>query len=668
MSKKAYPHLNSPLRIRNTVFQNRLMTGPGIPIFSQASEPYPCDGWIAHFAALAKTGVGAVMSIGTGVEAHFGEEENDGKDSGHMGCIDIMHPLSNQHRFAEIAETIKANGSIPVCQCMAPMSLVAGYDVSSDVWSEYVEGDGSMPVKAKELPTEKVYEVIEAFGENAALMKMLGFKMAQIHMAYRNMFAGRFLSRYTNKRTDEFGGSLENRARFARLVGEKIKERCGQDFLVGIAMTAIEPPEIYGDEGLTYEETTEFLKYIDGAIDVVSIREHQIDYAQGPGFRPIALPNRESHKVFAKYIRENNLNIKLAYVCGAHDLDDCEDLIASGDADIILSSRAYITNPDFAQKMVEGRNEDIVPCLRCSRCHHDKNDRWSTVCTVNPEFGFDTREQFMVTEPGEPKKIAVIGGGCAGMKFAMEACDRGHAVTIYEKAPALGGQLNLASIPYVKSFVKKFRDYLLRQVEKRDIKVVLNREIKPGELSGMYDYIIAAVGSEPIRPRIPGVENAMYFDYALTHLDEIKGDVVVVGGGEVGLECALEFVNRGHKAKCIEMQDILAPEVPPVHYRRPYREMWESLEDFSYSLNSTVTEIKKDGGRLAVVYKDGEGREVADVCDTVVIAVGTKSLYDEAMALCAGTDTLNYRMIGDCVDHGNISTVMRTAFYTARNI
>ena len=667
MKNNPYPHLNSPLRIRNTVFQNRLIIGPGVPGFAQASEPYPCDAFLASYGKYAKSGVGAVMSIGSSLEAHFDETENDSPDMGHMMRIDIMHPISNQHRFAEIAEIIKANGAVPICQCMAPPSLVSGYDVSAGVLSEYVEGDGSKPITGKEAPKELLHKVIDAFAENAALMKTLGFRMAEIHMAYRNMFAGRFLSRYTNKRTDEFGGSLENRARFPLMVCKAIKERCGEDFLVGVAITAEEPHDIYGEEGLTLEETCQYMKLADGIIDIISIREHQIDYAQGPGFRSTVLPNRPAYQVLSKYIRDNNLNIKLAYVCGAHDLDDCEDLITSGDADLILSSRAFITNPDLAVKMREGRNDDVVPCVRCSRCHHDKNDSWASVCTVNPHFAFEIREQFMTSEPTGVKNIAVIGAGCSGLKFAMEACDAGHKVTIYEKLDMLGGQLNLAGIPYVKTFLKKFRDYLVHQVEKRDIHVVLNTEIKPGDLDGRYDYIVTAIGSVPVIPNIPGIELGMPFDYALTHLNEVKGDVVVIGGGEVGLECALEFVRLGHKAKCIEMQSVLAPEVPPVHYRRPYREMWEALEDFSWSLNSTVTAVKKDGDKYSVVYKDEDGKDVSVACDTVVIAAGTRSLYDEALQLCTGTGS-NYRMIGDCVDHGNVPKAMRTAYFTAHNL
>ncbi len=654
MINKRYPHLNSPIMVRNTFFCNRLMAGPGIPIFAQSSENFPCDGWIANFAEKAKTGAGAVVSIGGAIEVHL----NDEPVQGHFPRIDFAD-MTAQHRFADIAEVIKAQGSIPVMQCMPPMGKLAGYDVSDDVWSEYVEGDGSYPVKGKECPKELLYEVAQDYGKSAELSKILGFKMVQIHMAYRNMFPGRFLSRFTNKRTDEFGGSLENRARFPLLICEEIKKACGDDFLISVAITAEEPG--YPD-GLTLGETCDFLRLAEGKIDIISIREHQIDFAQGLSFTEKKLPNRPAHRALSKFIRDNNIDIKLAYVCGAHDLDDCEDLIASGDADFILTSRAFLADPEFAVKMREGRNEDVVPCLRCSRCHHDNDDSWTSVCSVNPKFPFLHRMQHMVSAPGPKKKIAVIGGGCAGMKAAMECVDRGHDVTIYEKEPKLGGQLNLAGVAYVKWTLEKFRNYLAHQIEKRDIKVFLNTEVKPGQIDDDYDIIIVALGAVPLIPDIPGINNAMPFDYALTHPDEVKGDIVFIGGGEIAVENALHFIKMGHKAMCIEMKDKLAAECPPVHYRRPFRELWESTEGFSWELNSKVTAVSDSRD---VIYIDSDGEEKSVKADTVIIAAGTRGLTREAMAF-GGND--KFRFIGDCLNLGNIAMAMRTAYFTAHNI
>jgi len=273
-----YPHLNSPIRVRRTLFTNRLIAGPGLPIFAQSSENFPCEGWIGHFAEKARNGAGAVVGVGGSIEVHLNDEA---PDMGHFPRINLSD-MTVQHRFADIAEMIKAQASVPVMQCMPPMGKLAGYDVSDDQWSEYVEGDGSVPIKGKECPKELLYEIARDYAETAKLAKILGYQMVQLHMAYRNMFAGRFLTRFTNKRTDEFGGSLENRARFPLLICEEIKKACGEDFLISVAITAEEPG--YPD-GLTLEETCEFVKLAEGKIDILSLREHQIDFAQGPGSR-----------------------------------------------------------------------------------------------------------------------------------------------------------------------------------------------------------------------------------------------------------------------------------------------------------------------------------------------------------------------------------------------
>ena len=177
-----------------------------------------------------------------------------------------------------------------------------------------------------------------------------------------------------------------------------------------------------------------------------------------------------------------------------------------------------------------------------------------------------------------------------------------------------------------------------------------------------YDLVFVALGAVPLIPDIPGIEKALPFDYALEHPEAVVGDVVVIGGGEVGLECALQFVKQGHQAMCIEMKDILAAECPPVHFRRAYREMWESTPGFSWRLNSTVVAVG-DGGE--VTYVDAEGKESTVKADTVVVATGTRSLCDEALAF-GGNE--KFRLIGDCRSHGTIATAMRTAYFNAHNV
>ncbi len=653
MNETTYTHLRSPVKVGNLLFRNRLLAGPCVPVFGQSAEIWPSDAWIDCFASRARSGASAVVCCGMVAEIH----PSDDPVQGHMDKIDGMNP-NVQHRFAEIAEIVKAEGSIPFMQCMPPMGKLMGWDVSSDVLSEYVEGDGSVPVTGKEIPAKMLEEIAHDYGEVAALAKELGFQGVQIHMAYRHFLPGRFLSPHVNKRTDKFGGSLENRARFPMMVFDAIKKAAGSDMLIHISITAQEPFE----DGLKIEDTKRFLRLIQGKVDIVSVRGYQIDVAQGPHFINKPLPNREDYTLIADYLHKTNNDIKLAYVCGADDLDNCEELLASGDADLILASRAFVSNPNYAQLMLEGRGDDVVPCLRCNKCHQYKPHFWHNLCSVNPEYAISYRKNSLVNAPGTPKRIAIIGGGCAGMKAAMDLYDRGHEVEIFEKQDCLGGQLNIAGIPATKWTVKRFRDYLVHQIGKRDIKVSYNAKIEPGQLDGKYDTVFVAIGAEPFCPPIPGAQNLPTFKDAFEHPEQIVGNVIVIGGGEIGLELSIFLAKeKGHKVLCLEALPELAPTMAPVHFRRPYREMWESIENLSFSTNSLVTRI--EDGKVTYTLNKTEVHTVK--ADTVVLASGTRSLSEQALKF--GPDG-QYRIIGDCHSLGNIATAMRGAHFEACKI
>lgn len=651
MNETRYPYMLTPARVGKRIFRNRLLAGPCVPVFGQSAEIWPSDAWIECFVSRAKSGASGVVCCGMQAEVH----PSDDPAQGHMDKIDGLNPNA-QHRFAEIAEMLKAEGAVPFMQCMPPMGklMMNGYDVSEGIMSEYVEGDGSRPMPGHEIPAELLYEIAKDYGAIAALGKELGFQGVQIHMAYRHMLPGRFLSPSTNKRTDEFGGCLENRARFPLMVCEEIKKQAGEEMLVHISMTAEEPFE----DGLKLEDTLKFMELAEGKIDLISMRGYQIDAAQGPHFIEKELPNRDTYHKVSSYLREHNISVKLAYVCGADDLDNCEDLIRSRDADFVIASRAFVSNPNYGQLLREGRGEDVVPCIRCNKCHQYKPNYWHNLCSVNPEYAISHRDSMLKNEPGESKNIGIIGGGCAGMKAAIDLFDRGHTVTIYEKEGELGGQLNLAGIPKTKWTQKRFRNYLVSQVEKRDIKVMLNTKVKPGDLDDKHDLCFVALGAEPIKPNIPGADAVMTFQEALTDAKKVRGNVIVIGGGEIGLELSIWLTKEhGHKTKCIEMGDMLAKDMAPVHFRRPYREMWEKLEDFSWELNAMVTKIVDH-----TVYYLQDGEEKAEEADTIILAVGTRGLSEEAMAF--GKDDC-FRLIGDCKEVGNIATAMRTAHFEA---
>jgi NADPH-dependent 2,4-dienoyl-CoA reductase/sulfur reductase-like enzyme len=365
----------------------------------------------------------------------------------------------------------------------------------------------------------------------------------------------------------------------------------------------------------------------------------------------------------AEAVKKSGANIAVVTVGGYQNLDVCENVIASGKADFISMARAWISNSDFGRKAYEGREEDVVPCLRCNKCiSSGYMDSGATVCSVNPAYGFEHKIETMIEPPTEIKKVAIVGGGCAGMEAALIAAGRGHQVTLYEKSDALGGLLKTSNNVSFKWPLKNFKNYLVRQIKKTNVKVCLNTEATPEMLKREeYDAVFAAVGAEPIVPDIPGVDgkNVVFAQDVYGNEYVLAENVVVIGGGETGVETGMHLVEKGHRVTVLEMGDVLAPRSPTIHFYSMFKEAWEKLENFKFILNVRCNGIGKD----EVTYVDAEGKEHSIEAGSVVIAVGYKPKNDLALEFARAGD--RFFIIGDCNKVGNVQKVMRSAYSTA---
>ena len=248
------------------------------------------------------------------------------------------------------------------------------------------------------------------------------------------------------------------------------------------------------------------------------------------------------------------------------------------------------------------------------------------------------------------------------MEAALIAVSRGHQVTLYEKSDALGGLIKTADKVSFKWPLKEFKDYIIRQIGRSDVKVHLNTEVTPEMLKKEeYDEVLAAVGSEPIVPPIPGVdsENVVFAKDVYGNEDALAENVVIIGGGEIGVETGMHLAEKGHRVTVLEMLNMLAPDATPIHYYTMFREAWEKLENFKYNLNARCNCIEVD----KVTYIDADGKEHTIEAGSVVIAVGMKPKNDLALEFYGAGG--KFSMIGDCLRTADMGRAMRSAFSTA---
>lgn len=515
----------------------------------------------------------------------------------------------------------------------------------------------------KQMGREQMQECIDQLLLRLRRYRSFGFDGVSLHMSY-GLSGAQFLSPRTNHRTDEFGGSLENRCRYPLMICQAVKDAFGADFLVEVTISGDEGPG-----GWTTEDSVGFSKLAEGKIDLLQIRERTGDLAHPTGFNSTCVPS--TLKVAAA-IKAGGANIVTVPIGGFQDPEVIENAIATGQTDMVGAARAFICDFEYGKKLAEGRGEDIVPCIRCNRCHGLHCDGpWLSGCSVNPRLGLDDVFRALAEPPARRKKVAVVGGGISGMYAAIECAKRGHCVTLYERSHYLGGQLRHAEYASFKWPLKKFRDYLAVQLEKQNMTVYMGTAAEPELLrQESFDVVIAALGAVPALPDIPGVRTAggekapgvWYAPEVFGREAELGKRIVIVGGSETGTEAGLYLAQAGHEVTVLTRQTMLAYGAYRVHYYDPFRTAWEDTSDFQYVLEAAVQTVDADG--VTYCASDGSLRRLE--ADSVVIAGGMSALKKESLAFYGVAD--EFYMIGDCADVGDVRKCIREAYCAAMQI
>lgn len=644
---KRYPHLFSPLRIGNIKMKNRIICAPTSPSMIDLNGHFTPE-MIAYLEEKAKGGAGVVTYGEAIVHSATGKSHNKQLQLDAFGVRQGMTEAARAiHNAGAYANIQLSHGGM-----YGGLASVGG-DVET-CSTAYGPSDLSMPAgEVKEMPAAMIYEIIAAYGKAARLCKETGFDMVQVHAAHGWLFS-QFLSPVWNKRTDEFGGSLENRARFFLMVLDEVRKAVGPQFPIEVRISGDDLTE----KGLNLEDCIKVAEMIENKADLINVScgNHE-DPEMFCRTHPSAFYPRGVNVYLAAEIKKH-VKIPVACVGSLNDPAQMEEIIASGQADVVELGRASLADPYLPAKAYEDDAEDITPCLRCYECFGATGELEMVKCAVNPIMGEQLEAKYPKPLPIKKKKVLIIGGGPAGMEAAITAAGRGHEVTLAEKSEKLGGNLYPAGSAYFKEDILKLIKVLIRRVEKAGVNVMLNKEVTPEYVKAFApDTLIAAIGSEELCPPIKGLDSEhviMAIDAEL-HPEKMGQKVAILGGGLVGAEAAVGFHHEGKECTIIEMKPEIAQEVNSFYRGGLMPEVEKSARCY---VNTKVKEILPEG-----VLCEGNGTEFIVKADTVVCALGFKSPYEKVDAL---TETVEESYtIGDCKKVGKIYDAMNSGYYTA---
>lgn len=634
-----YPNVLSPIRVAGQLLKNRIISAPSTMHTAANGEPYPTEEGIRFFEDRAKAGVGLVTCAGVSIGGAF----NDGVHA----SWDINVP-NHTNRLVELTERIHLFGA----KCT--MELIGVFP------DGYTVCDGCSIMggpSGRFIPIEKMMEFKQSYIEAAVKLKEIGFDGIMLHFGHSIPIA-QFLSPLTNHRTDQYGGSTENRCRYLKEILQEVREVLGKDMILDIRISGSE----FEDGGIDVEEGIRIGEQLQPYCDIlqVSAGMHNSDWmtvTHPCSFLP-PIPNVHLAEAFKQ---SGRFSVKIVTLGGFSSLAEADEVIASGKADMVAIARAFIADIDLIQKGIKDRQEDVIPCVKCMRCHDSDNYARHMQCTVNPRVGMEQVLERIVHKPERIKKVAVIGGGPAGMKAALTAAERGHEVTLFEKTDSLGGALKFSDFVSFKYSLKNYKDYLVCQIEKSGIDVILNNEAKVETLKTKgYDVVIAAVGAVPIVPPIPGVDGTRVATAIYGDETSLGERVVVIGGGQVGCETALHLAKLGKIVTILEMQPALAPDASKTHRDELMIEL-KNADTLSGVTNARCTAITDTD-----VSYEVNGRKDMIPADSVILAVGMRPLISEADALMGFTE--EYAEIGDCVKVRTVEWATKEGYYAAINL
>ena len=647
--ERKYPHLTSPITVAGVTFRNRMFSAP------MGGTDITNDGCIgpkstAFYELRAKGGAGAVT-----VSECMVHPKTDGSHAYHLDPT-ILNSLACA---TYTADAIRRHGAMPSLE-LSHSGMFAGTYMTDkskqktmNQWgpSDTVRADG---VEVKGLTRELIDEIVKSYGDVAAMAKRAGFEMIMIHGGH-GWLINQFLSPLFNKRTDEYGGSLENRCRFAKEVLTAVRDAVGPRFPIEFRMSGSE----FCEGGYDLSDGVEIAKQLEEYVDILHVSAGT--YQKTFGITHPSMFEDHGRNVFLAEEIKKHVKVPVATIGGLNDPEQLEEIIASGKADIVYMGRALLADPYLPEKVTENRDNEIVHCLRCFTCMAERAATATRRCTVNPLIGREIEGDEVAIAP-KKKKVLVAGGGPGGLYAAYTAARRGHEVILCEKEAELGGILKSEqAIPFKYEMYQLTGTYELLARE-AGVDIRLNTEVtKEYAEKENADALIIAVGSTPLVPPIPGLDgdNVVIVNNYYKEKDKVGDSVVVMGGGLAGCECAVHLGQEGKHVEIIEMRDTLAPDANVRHSPLLLQQI-----DKYVTVNTGYKAVKvtKDG----VLCEDSTGKEVLVEGSSVICALGQRSRSDVVTALRDAAPFV--RVIGDASRVSTITNAVYWGYHAALDI
>lgn len=647
-----YPHLFAPIKLGNVTFRNRIFASPtGLPM---VIPPVYLTRECTAFYELRARGGAASVSLGDGI-VHT--------------PTGLMHPYKLRlddpnvvPSLSNTARAIRQHGAIATLELShggkyANVANLCSKDTRTGLPpygpDHEFTADGT---EILEMPEAIIEDIICSYGEAAARAKMCGFGMVIVHGGH-GWLLHQFMSPNTNHRTDQYGGSRENRMRLPLRVLAAIRAAVGPGFPIEFRMSGAE----FTKGGYSIEEGVEMAKILAPKVDLLHVSAGIHDDPDTCIITHPSMFHEHGCNVWLAEQIKRAVNVPVATIGALGDPEQMEEILASGKADVIEMSRALIADPYLPMKAAAGQEEKISKCIRCFLCLNQTATKRNIRCAVNPVIGRELEHQYALP-PAKPKKVLVVGGGPAGMEAALTAAQRGHRVTLCEAGGRLGGQLlNEEHVPFKREMFD-FCRVKTDQLNEAGVDIRLNTRVDRAWAEVFKpDAIVCAAGAEPIIPTMEGINlpHVKFLPELRKENPDFGQRVVILGGGLVGCETAVHLLQKGRQVTIVEMQGDYAPDATIWHKQALRIQLAAKAE---IRLNTRAVKITKKG----VVVAKADGTQETIPADSVFCAVGLRprsDVRDELIGIAP-----YFYPIGDCMQPAQMFQALSQGHFVGRDI